>query len=117
MDWNVRVVTKHNQIKDVKVYDYIYPSDAESAAIAQTDAIRVITSNPIFEDSNTDNNFVDLNQQNTSHYNSNNSYYWDNNDLYGYLLVTSIPSTIFWLMSPVACCIFNAVLCYWWFKK
>jgi hypothetical protein len=112
MDWNVKVVTQSNQIKDVKVFDYIYPSDAVDAAVAQTDAKSVITCNPITND-------IEYNSNSNNYYISDSSsgIDWDNNQFFQYFVVTLIPSVILWLVSPVICCIFNSVLCYYWFKK
>lgn len=46
MDWRVKLVTNKNQIKDVVVEDYVYPSDAKDAALAQTDGKYVISVTP-----------------------------------------------------------------------
>lgn len=59
MDWIVNIQTRSNQIKEVKVYDYTYPSDATEAALAQTGAVRAISCYPFqdneIESSNTPN--------------------------------------------------------------
>jgi hypothetical protein len=114
MDWNVRVVTKSNQIKTVRVNDYIYASDAIDAALAQTDAVSVINCGVVNDPKEvepTPNQIYDNSPRSSYDYN------WDNNQFYQYAVVTLIPSLLLWIVSPVLCCIFNAVLCYWWFKK
>lgn len=50
MDWIVKVKTRSNQIKDVKVYDYAYPDDAMEAALAQTAAVEAISCYPFQEE-------------------------------------------------------------------
>lgn len=114
MDWDVQIVTKSNQIKTVRVTDYSYPQDAVNAAIAQTDAKNVITYNLV---GNRPDSEVHPNSSLRESYSDRSNSYWDNNQVYQYTVVTAIPSVLLWIISPVICCIFNAVLCYWWFKK
>jgi hypothetical protein len=114
MDWDVQIVTKSNQIKTVRVTDYSYPEDAVNAAIAQTDAKSVITYNLVGSKPDYK---AHSNLPHNQFYSDRINYYWDNNQVYQYAVVTAIPSVLLWIISPVICCIFNAVLCYWWFKK
>jgi hypothetical protein len=114
MDWDVQIVTKQNQIKTVRVTDYIYPTDAINAAIAQTDAVRVVNYSLVNKEPDLESHPNPF--YNTSYYDSSDSY-WDNNQFFQYFIVTLIPSVLLWIISPVICCIFNAVLFYYWFKK
>lgn len=48
MDWIVTVKTQHHQIKEVLITDYVNPSDAVDAAMAQTNATNFISWRPYF---------------------------------------------------------------------
>lgn len=53
MDWNVKVVTEDNYVKDVVVEDYIYPDDAVRAALSQTGAKTFISYSSVVDKTDT----------------------------------------------------------------
>jgi pilus assembly protein TadC len=52
MDWNVKVITEDNYVKEVVVKDYIYPDDAVRAALSQTGAKEVISYSSVVNEVN-----------------------------------------------------------------
>lgn len=58
MNWCVTVKTETGYIKQVKVYDYNFESDAVNAALSQTGATQYLTAIPFYENSQTTNSSV-----------------------------------------------------------
>lgn len=118
MDWEVQVITKDMQIKNVKVYDYNYPSDAQRAALCQTGADRVIWCQPYTPNTN---------NESTSTYDSGYSepeyiyvdYDYDyskpEDNIAGYIVATLLPSALLWIVHPFLCIVFNVFFARWWF--
>lgn len=70
MDWKVTVKTRSGYVKDVMVCDYCYPSDAVSAAMAQSDAVGYISYEHI-PDNNIRSNKIEYIHKSSSSYNYN----------------------------------------------
>ena len=119
MDWEVQLITKDGQIKTVKVYDYNYPSDAESAALSQTGGQRIIWSSPFREKteygSTSDND-------NRPHYSPSVNYdniefdlSTTNGMIGGYIAATLLPTIFLWCIHPIPAILFNIAFARWWF--
>lgn len=116
MDWEVQVITKDMQIKNVKVYDYNYPSDAQRAALAQTAAERVIwcqaytpstnnESTSTYEPSCSEPEYIEIDFD----------YSTTSGKVQGYIVATLLPSALLWIVHPFLCIVFNLFFARWWF--
>lgn len=120
-DWEVQLITKDGQIKTVKVYDYNYQSDAESAALSQTGGQRIIWCSPFREKteygSTSDND-------NRPHYSPSVNY--DNIEfdystkeglIVGYLAAAILPTILLLCINPILAILFNIAFARWWFTN
>jgi len=117
-DWNVQVFTQDGQVKNVKVYDYNYPSDAERAALSQTGGAKVIWSSPFCDTLGSDNEpttqssgggfYVDMRP-------SDFDYSTKEGLIGGFICATLLPTIILLLIHPIPAILFNLALARWWF--
>lgn len=116
-DWNVQVITEEGQIKNIKVYDYNYLGDAESAALSQTGGKRVIWASPFVESPKTDN----VNTEGTKTYSQKSYTVYDyslrKDKISGFVSATLLPTIVLWLFHPFLAILFNILLARWWFTN
>ena len=122
-DYKVKIKTNSGQFRDCIIRDFVYSSDAEKAAISQTGGGQVWSISP----------YVDKTEEtsswsNTSYNQSSNNGSWDTSDWYDeednitpkgkfahYVLATTIPSFILFLIHPVAGILWNIGFSKLWF--
>jgi hypothetical protein len=119
------VITQSNQIKTVKMNNYVYPSDAVDAAVAQTKAKRVIWYKPVCETVNYSNSYTENYETITD---LDTSFDYDVSDLnikfdtpekkvLGFIFITVLPTTLLIYIHPILSIIFTIIFARWWFTK
>lgn len=123
-DWEVKVETQDHQIRTVIVQDFIYPSDASRAALSQSAAHRVVSVTPVYHDED-DPRYdyylnLDYNKSEVSNYSTETRTHHEETTsdwVAYYLIATSIPTLVLYLINPVFAIIFNVLFLWWWCKK
>jgi hypothetical protein len=119
-DWEVQLITKDGQIKTVKVYDYNYPSDAESAALSQTGGQRIIWSSPFTATKETPNTSQNTNSNTSRSYDYSNiefDYSTKEGLIVGYIAAAILPTILLWCINPIPAILFNIAFARWWFTS
>lgn len=133
-NWKVRLVTKGGQNKEVTMYDFNYPRDAESAALSQNDGVSIISSciyipHPsssftIENRTKNTNSFMSADEYDDCSYDPSFDYVEHKtskyDDLYSYLgvmLLFSPLSLIFLFVSPILFILIQIAFAYWWFSR
>lgn len=117
-DWEVKVITHNNQVKDVRVNDCIYPDDAVRAAISQTAGKQMISCQAVYDQKS----YSSLDTTETFY---DETYYippqnWRENDTYEYwigsfLQVAIVPTIILICINPLLAILFCLAFGWWWF--
>jgi hypothetical protein len=120
MDWKVKVVTSSNQVKDIVVYDYTYPSDAVKAAMSQTNAKSVISYSPFVENktSSQRDNESEISDGPTSYFYHINLDFLSEAEVKSvtaFVLATLPITIILWIIHPIPSILFTIAFARWWF--
>jgi hypothetical protein len=129
MNWKIKLLTQNHQIKDIIVYDFNNPTDAEYSALAQTGGLKIISCTPTKrlvantqESKSLINDVCDekyyFNAKTEAQYirslpKTEQNIVW----LFYYAIATCLPSLILYFISPYLFIIFNILFSLWWFKK